>query len=103
LIGIVATSNNTKVLRIPQEVYQHIIEPFAGHKLGLLETHAFEAFILDRFPAILNVTGSGPKKSLLNLPVLSLVPPKTIMKQDSRKVYLLVSGHISIYAPEDSS
>ena len=82
LLGIVAASNKTKVLRIPQEIYQYIIEPYSRHRLEFLQQHPFDEFIISRFPAIRNVPGVGPKKSLLSLPVLSLVPPKKIIKAD---------------------
>jgi len=37
------------------------------------------------------------------LPHLSLIPPKKIIKPDKNKVYFLVSGKISLYAPDDSN
>lgn len=47
--------------------------------------------------------GKGPKRSLLSLPSVTLVPPKTVIQHDSGKVYLIVSGRIGLYAPDDFS
>ncbi len=82
LLGIIAASNQTKILRIPQEVYHNLIEPYSRNRLPSLQHHPFDEFIVSRFPAIQNVPGVGPKKSLLYLPVLSLIPPKKIIKAD---------------------
>ncbi len=47
LIGIVAAAQNTKVLRVPLEVYQNVLRPYHSNQLNFLHKDNFETFIFN--------------------------------------------------------